>query len=32
MNDGQTGITYDDRSYKVTVVVTDDGKATWLRM
>lgn len=26
MNDGQTGITYDDRSYKVTVVVTDDGK------
>lgn len=36
MNDGQTGITYDDRSYKVTVVVTDDGKGnlvanvTWL--
>lgn len=26
MNDGQTGITYDGRSYKVTVVVTDDGK------
>ena len=26
MNDGQTGITYDVRSYKVTVVVTDDGK------
>lgn len=26
MNDGQAGITYDDRSYKVTVVVTDDGK------
>ncbi|MDO5800068.1 MAG: FctA domain-containing protein, partial [Coriobacteriia bacterium] len=26
MNDGQTGITYDDRSYKATVVVTDDGK------
>ena len=26
MNDGQTGITYDARSYKVTVVVTDDGK------
>ena len=26
MNDGQTGITYDDRSYKVTVVVADDGK------
>ena len=26
VNDGQTGITYDDRSYKVTVVVTDDGK------
>lgn len=25
MNDGQTGITYDGRSYKVTVVVTDDG-------
>ena len=26
MNDGQAGITYDGRSYKVTVVVTDDGK------
>ncbi len=26
MNDGQTGITYDGRSHKVTVVVTDDGK------
>ena len=26
VNDGQTGITYDGRSYKVTVVVTDDGK------
>ena len=26
MNDGQTGIIYDGRSYKVTVVVTDDGK------
>lgn len=26
MNDGQTGITYDGSSYKVTVVVTDDGK------
>ena len=26
MNDGQIGITYDGRSYKVTVVVTDDGK------
>ena len=26
MNDGQTGITYDGRSCKVTVVVTDDGK------
>lgn len=26
MNDGQSGITYDGRSYKVTVVVTDDGK------
>ncbi len=26
VNDGQTGITYDDCSYKVTVVVTDDGK------
>lgn len=26
MNDRQTGITYDGRSYKVTVVVTDDGK------
>lgn len=26
MNDGQTGVTYDGRSYKVTVVVTDDGK------
>ena len=26
MNDGQTGITYDGRSYKVIVVVTDDGK------
>ena len=26
MNDGQTGITYDGRSYKATVVVTDDGK------
>ena len=26
VNDGQADITYDDRSYKVTVVVTDDGK------
>lgn len=26
MNDGQTGITYDGCSYKVIVVVTDDGK------
>ncbi len=26
VNDGQANITYDDRSYKVTVVVTDDGK------
>ena len=26
VNDGQTGITYDGRTYKVTVVVTDDGK------
>ena len=26
MNDGQIGITYDGRSYKATVVVTDDGK------
>lgn len=26
MNDGQTGITYDGHSYKVIVVVTDDGK------
>lgn len=26
MNDGQAGITYDGCSYKVTVVVTDDGK------
>ena len=26
INDGQTGITYDGRSHKVTVVVTDDGK------
>ena len=26
VNDGQADITYDDRSYKVTVVVTDDDK------
>ena len=26
VNDGQADITYDDRSYKATVVVTDDGK------
>ncbi len=26
VNDGQADITYDDRSYKVTVAVTDDGK------
>ena len=26
VNDGQANITYDDHSYKVTVVVTDDGK------
>lgn len=26
VNDGQADITYDDRSYKVAVVVTDDGK------
>ena len=26
VNDGQADIIYDDRSYKVTVVVTDDGK------
>ena len=26
VNDGRADITYDDRSYKVTVVVTDDGK------
>ena len=26
VNDGQADITYDDRSYEVTVVVTDDGK------